>query len=192
MLRDFERNREWADIGNWLYKLEEVLKGQSFTQLPERLIIGKRLAQCLNPTLPPGVHGTALRIYEHIFANCTDRVELFPSFSIGLFNFFEYSISQLKFEVLKIFEKYYVDSVAVLPMLVGLVNAIMPGLNENHEELARRIYSIFEKVNFLLGRRWVDGAVWVNILKSPKTRLACFKYFQKVFKDRDKLGITRK
>lgn len=34
VLRDFERNREWADIGNWLYKLEEVLKGQSFTQLP--------------------------------------------------------------------------------------------------------------------------------------------------------------
>ena len=60
------------------------------------------------------------------------QTALFPSFSIGLFNFFEYSISQLKFEVLKIFEKYYVDSVAVLPMLVGLVNAIMPGLNENH------------------------------------------------------------
>jgi len=43
-----------------------------------------------------------------------------------------------------------------------------------------------------MGKRWVDGAVWVNILKSPRTRLACFKYFQKVFKDRDKLGITRK
>jgi len=129
VLKDFERNREWADIGNWLYKLEEVLKGQSFVQLPERLIIGKRLAQCLNSTLPPGVHGTTLRIYDHIFASCIDRVDLYPSFSIGLFNFFEYSISQLKFEVLKIIEKYYVDSVAVLPMLVGLVNAIMPGLN---------------------------------------------------------------
>lgn len=119
-------------------------------------------------------------------------MDLYPSFSIGLFNFFEYSVSQLKFEVLKIIEKYYVDSPAVLPMLVGLVNAIMPGLNENHEELARRIYSIFDRVNTLLGKRWIDGAVWVNVLKSPKTRLACFKYFQKVFKDRDKLGIARK
>jgi hypothetical protein len=74
VLKDFEKNREWADIGNWLYKLEEVLKGQSFSQLPEKLIIGKRLAQCLNPNLPPGVHGTALRIYDHIFSSCMDRV----------------------------------------------------------------------------------------------------------------------
>lgn len=33
---------------------------------------------------------------------------------------------------------------------------------------------------------WVDGAVWVNILKSPKVRLAGFKFFTKVFKDRDR------
>ena len=36
------------------------------------------------------------------------------------------------------------------------------------------------------GRTWVDGAVWVNILRSPKVRIAGFKYFMKVFKDRDK------
>jgi hypothetical protein len=121
-----------------------------------------------------------------------DRVDIFPTFSIGLFNFFEHSTSQLKFEVLKIIERYYVDSVAVAPMLVGLVNAIIPGLNENHEELARKIYAVFEKVGGLMGRRWVDGAVWVNVLKSPRTRIACFKYFQKSFKDRDKMGIQRK
>jgi hypothetical protein len=120
-------------VGNWLYKLEEVLKGQSFYQLPERLVIGKRLAQCLNPNLPPAVHGTALRIYDHIFSSCTDRVDLYPSFSIGLFNFFEHSTSQLKFEVLSIIEKYYVDTVAVVPMLIGLINAILPGINDNHE-----------------------------------------------------------
>jgi len=33
----------------------------------------------------------------------------------------------------------------------------------------------------------VDGAVWINILKSPKVRLAGFKYFMKVFKDRDRI-----
>jgi len=37
------------------------------------------------------------------------------------------------------------------------------------------------------GRLWVDGAVWINILKSPKVRLAGFKYFMKVFKDRDRV-----
>lgn len=33
---------------------------------------------------------------------------------------------------------------------------------------------------------WVDGAVWINILKSPKVRIPGFKYFMKTFKDRDK------
>lgn len=32
----------------------------------------------------------------------------------------------------------------------------------------------------------MDGAVWINILKSPKVRLAGFKYFTKIFKNRDK------
>ena len=32
----------------------------------------------------------------------------------------------------------------------------------------------------------MDGAVWVNILKSPKVRLAGFKFFTKSFRDRDK------
>lgn len=33
---------------------------------------------------------------------------------------------------------------------------------------------------------WIDGAVWINILKCSKTRMAGFKYFMKTFKDRDK------
>jgi hypothetical protein len=32
---------------------------------------------------------------------------------------------------------------------------------------------------------WIDGAVWINILKSPKVRGAGYKYFMKSFKDRD-------
>lgn len=36
------------------------------------------------------------------------------------------------------------------------------------------------------GYIWVDGAVWVNILKSPKVKIAGFKYFMKAFKERDK------
>ena len=39
---------------------------------------------------------------------------------------------------------------------------------------------------------WVDGAVWVNILKSPKVRLAGFKFFTKVFKDRDRAAQNQK
>ena len=47
---------------------------------------------------------------------------------------------------------------------------------------------IFDKIGKNYGKLWVDGAVWINILKSPKVRLAGFKYFTKVFRDRDRLA----
>lgn len=75
-------------------------------------------------------------------------------------------------------------------MVVGLTNAILTGLNENSEDLAKRIYAICDKISRNYGRIWVDGAVWINILKSPKVRLAGFKYFMKVFKDRDRIQAS--
>lgn len=38
-----------------------------YSLLPKRLTIGKRLAQCLHPALPSGVHLKALETYEVIF-----------------------------------------------------------------------------------------------------------------------------
>ena len=72
-------------------------------------------------------------------------------------------------------------------MLVSLMNAILTGLNENNEELAKKIYILCDKISMKFGRMWVDGAIWVNVLKSQKVRLPAFKYFMKSFKDRDKL-----
>lgn len=66
------------------------------------------------------------------------------------------------------------------------MNALLTGLNENNEELAKRIYGLCDKIANNYGRMWIDGAVWINILKSPKVRIAGFKYFMKTFKDRDK------
>ena len=39
-----------------------------FKEIPRKLIVAKRLAQCLNPALPTGVHQRALDVYSHILA----------------------------------------------------------------------------------------------------------------------------
>ena len=69
--------------------------------------------------------------------------------------------------------------------MVSLLNAILTGFNENNDELDRRIYLLCDKVSNKFGRVWVDGAIWVNILKSRKVRLAALKYLMKSFKERD-------
>lgn len=38
----------------------------AYTDIPRKLIVAKRLAQCLNPALPSGVHQRALDVYSHI------------------------------------------------------------------------------------------------------------------------------
>jgi hypothetical protein len=39
-----------------------------FKEIPRKLIVSKRLAQCLNPALPSGVHQRALDVYSHVLA----------------------------------------------------------------------------------------------------------------------------
>jgi hypothetical protein len=39
-----------------------------FKEIPRKLIVAKRLAQCLNPALPTGVHQRALDVYSHILS----------------------------------------------------------------------------------------------------------------------------
>lgn len=63
VLRDFERNREWADFSHWLHRLLDVLGSRKCPILPQQLTLCKRLAQCLNPSLPAGVHSTVLKAY---------------------------------------------------------------------------------------------------------------------------------
>lgn len=85
-LNSFDDVKEWADFIKFLkqllkvsdlasivmYKLRYTAKTfqsyMQFKEIPRKLIVAKRLAQCLNPALPTGVHQLALEVYVHILA----------------------------------------------------------------------------------------------------------------------------
>lgn len=85
-----------------------------FKEIPRKLIVAKRLSQCLNPALPTGVHQRALDVYSHILAVLGVRLSpcwvlwLIVDFqteglkrdphlwSAGLFPFFEYAATSVK------------------------------------------------------------------------------------------------
>ena len=52
LLNTFEKNKDWSDIGKWLTKVEQLLKDNPSPFIEEKINLGKRLAQCLNPELP--------------------------------------------------------------------------------------------------------------------------------------------
>lgn len=87
-----------------------------FKEIPRKLLVSKRLAQCLNPALPTGVHQRALDVYTHILSvldvrciglayrqplTSRDRQSEglqrdLPLWSAGLFPFFQYAATSVK------------------------------------------------------------------------------------------------
>ena len=87
-----------------------------FKEIPRKLVVSKRLSQCLNPALPTGVHQRALDVYTHILSVLgvgdpaiahRQSLTLFdrqseglqrdlPLWSAGLFPFFQYAATSAK------------------------------------------------------------------------------------------------
>jgi hypothetical protein len=58
-----------------------------YSTIPKKVTVGKRLAQCLHPALPSGVHLKAIETYDIIF-KCIGRQRLAADifiYSAGLF-----------------------------------------------------------------------------------------------------------
>ena len=69
-LSSFDSVSDWADVIEFLTKIHKILSNflPNCLSLPRKNLISKRLAQCLNPALPSGVHQKTLEVYSLIFA----------------------------------------------------------------------------------------------------------------------------
>jgi hypothetical protein len=153
--------------------------------IPEKLTFAKRLAQCLNPTLPHGTHKIALMVYSTLFRNLRtgeNWLNALPIFCIGLFPFFQNCSIQVKPEFLKIIEENFLINTEILPMIVGLVTSILPGLEEKDEVIQRKIFDILNKLQLCVGEKFLIGAIWIAILRTPKVRATAIQYLMKVGK----------
>ena len=95
VLQSFELVNEWADVIGFLTRLIKLLQSNSqFPTIPRKIIVAKRLAQCLNPALPAGVHQKALEAYIVIFeaaGSARQLVDDLPLWSLGIFPLLSYA-----------------------------------------------------------------------------------------------------
>jgi hypothetical protein len=69
-LASFESpQQEWADYISFLGRLLKALQARpaEIRTIPDNYTVAARLAQCLTPALPPGVHRKAIDVYNFIF-----------------------------------------------------------------------------------------------------------------------------
>ncbi|KAJ4365861.1 hypothetical protein N0V83_008483 [Neocucurbitaria cava] len=68
--------QEWADYISFLGRLLKALQSHpsEIPVIPHSDTVALRLAQCLNPTLPSGVHQKALEVYGYIFSTIGNHI----------------------------------------------------------------------------------------------------------------------
>eukprot|EP00002_Diphylleia_rotans_P025783 TRINITY_DN5114_c0_g1_i4.p1 TRINITY_DN5114_c0_g1~~TRINITY_DN5114_c0_g1_i4.p1 ORF type:complete len:2006 (-),score=388.98 TRINITY_DN5114_c0_g1_i4:487-6504(-) len=185
VLQSFDDVGEWADLIKSIQKLFKVIhRSTEFQFIPESLTVAKRLAQCLNPNLPSGVHIKALETYELIFGKNKDHLSQdLILFSSGLFPFFQYASTQVKPKVLHLVLTYYVPLGTNIGLaLPGLVQCLLPGLEEENTQPYESTLEIFNQLSEGPTREMFFKAMWRCLLFSSSTsRLCALNFFLQKF-----------
>ncbi|XP_034245297.1 protein dopey-1 homolog isoform X2 [Thrips palmi] len=195
-LKNFEYTSEWADLISALGKLNKVLSSHmKFQVIPRRIKISKRLAQCMHPALPSGVHLKALETYDIIF-KCmgTSRLshELFI-YSAGLFPLLGHAAMNVRPSLLTVYETHFVPlGERLCPALSGFLSGVLPGLEEGSDHFDRT-NSLLEKVCDGVGAGRFYTCLWDclscnSIIRLPAT---CFilAHFNRKITMEDQLHI---
>ncbi|XP_068126561.1 protein dopey-2 isoform X2 [Hyperolius riggenbachi] len=173
-LRNFESSTEWADLISSLGKLNKALQSNlKYCLLPRRLIISKRLAQCLHPALPSGVHLKALETYEIIFKIIGTKWlarDLFL-YSSGLFPLLSHAAMSVKPILLGLYETYFLPlQRSLLPSLQAFITGLLPGLEEG-SEIYDRTDLLLQKLSMVVGQEVFYSSLWGSVLVSSSIRL---------------------
>ncbi|PHH61555.1 hypothetical protein CDD81_292 [Ophiocordyceps australis] len=127
---------EWADYISFLNKLLKALQARpsSLTAIPSKALVAKRLSQCLNPSLPSGVHQKALDVYSYIFTTIgKDGLSRdLPLYLPGLAPTLSFASLSVRSPYLDLLETYFlaVDARSLRPALKAIVLALLPGLED--------------------------------------------------------------
>ncbi|RHZ59323.1 hypothetical protein Glove_364g9 [Diversispora epigaea] len=184
ILQSFDKEvNEWADFISFLGKLLKAFQTYpQFPVIPRKLIVAKRLAQSLNPALPPGVHQKALEVYDYIFDSIGTE-QLADDLSIyaqGLFPFLQHASMSVKPQLLGIYEKYVFPLRARLrPVMKALLTALLPGLEEEGSEFFDKVLSLFDYLSGIVEKSYFFHSMWLVLITSPISRIPALNYLSR-------------
>ncbi|KAJ3809392.1 Dopey, N-terminal-domain-containing protein [Lentinula aff. lateritia] len=173
-LNSFDNVHEWADCIAFLKQLLKTFQAyMQFKEIPRKLIVAKRLSQCLNPALPTGVHQRALDVYSHILAvlGSEGLKRDLPIWSSGLFPFFEYAATSVKPNLLNLYDTHYLPLQAGLrPVMKSFILALLPGLEEETGEFFEKVISLLDRLSGTVSPSFFFQNIWLVMLTTPSAR----------------------
>jgi len=178
----------WSDLLSFtkdLYKqLDDKKDKLNFGLITDKNTLSKRLAQCLNPECPGGVHEVVINIYFILFQNILAKNEgkigdNLGIYSSGLFPFFTYASKPNKIKMLeKIIQACFLklEQNELNLCLSGLLSSLIPGLDDNNEEITQKIYLTFDELKKKMKPGVFYGTYYSILLRNKLLRASGIKY----------------
>ncbi len=69
----------------------------------------------------------------------------------------------------------------IIPLLSGLLTSLLPGLEEQDEQLQTKIMELLREINEIVGDKFFISNIWFIMLKNSKNRLSAFKVLNQKF-----------
>ncbi|CAF0867652.1 unnamed protein product [Adineta ricciae] len=166
VLKQFEYSSEWADLITNLVKVKKAIESYpKFQSIPKRITLSKRLAQCLHPALPSGVHLKTLEVYETIFRMIGKRnlQRDIILYSCGLFPLLPAAALPVKPVLLNLYETYILPlDEALNPILTGFFLGLFPALEEG-ADYHDRIYALLDNLSNRIDKFYYYTCIWSAI-----------------------------
>ncbi|ORY46650.1 hypothetical protein LY90DRAFT_509196 [Neocallimastix californiae] len=182
----FDAVSEWADVIGFLTRLSKALSTSSqFQIIPHKFLIAKRLAQCLNPALPSGVHQKTLEVYSIIFQTIglEELSKDLSIYSYGLFPLLQYSAMNVKPQLLNLYEKILFTTWRNLKQCMkSFILALLPGFEDEGNEYYEQTYNLMDKLCGIVGEEYFYHCLFLGIISSTSQRIYAFSYILKKFK----------
>ncbi|TDL20873.1 hypothetical protein BD410DRAFT_899170 [Rickenella mellea] len=182
-LTTFETMHEWPDLIAFLKQLLKTLQSYTqFKEIPRKLVVSKRLSQCLNPALPSDVHQRALDVYSHILSVLgSDGLKRdLQLWSSGLFPFFEYASTSVKPTLLNLFEVYYFPLQDNLrPIMKSFILALLPGLEEETGEYFEKVMGLLDRLSGTVSPAFFLQNIWLVMLTTQVPRAYALNFLSR-------------
>ncbi|KAK4105296.1 hypothetical protein N658DRAFT_114520 [Parathielavia hyrcaniae] len=143
--------QEWADYISFLNRLLKALQARpsSISTIPAKATVAKRLSQCLNPSLPSGVHQKTLEVYSYVF-HVIGKDGLsrdLPLYLPGLASVLSFASLNVRAPFLDLLERYFLDlhPRSLRPAMKSVILALLPGLEEETSEDFDRTLRLVER-----------------------------------------------
>ncbi|KAJ2802956.1 hypothetical protein H4R21_002217, partial [Coemansia helicoidea] len=179
-LQSFEYVGEWADVTAFLTKLGRSFEIYAqFAVVPHKETVAKRLAQCLNPALPTGVHQKALSIYAQILQQI-GREQLVADLALyayGLFPFMRNASLKAKPQLLDIVGEHFVPLGARLrPCMKSITVGLLPGLEDGSMDVSARVMGLLDALRDAVDEAFFFQTLFLAIATNAEQRESALKY----------------